>query len=146
MKTYAICPISEKLADENITRLNASFTIILLGCYAFTHQIFFIVFLAFDFLMRGLEQSQYSPITHLSKWLAIIFDFRKIKINAGPKLFAARIGLTFLVLIIASVLSGYQTLGYILAFTLGLFCFLEAAFGVCVACKLYPFLYNFLYK
>jgi hypothetical protein len=33
-----------------------------------------------------------------------------------------------------------------LAGLLGLFSFLEAAFGFCVACEIYPFVYRLLYK
>jgi hypothetical protein len=54
---------------------------------------------------------------------------------------------TFLsVLVVMSFLWDNGTLANALAMVLGLFCFLEAAFGYCVACKIYPFVYRYLYK
>jgi hypothetical protein len=67
-------------------------------------------------------------------------------INAGPKIFAAHIGLIFSCLIIISFVLNSFLPAYSLAGVLLLFSFLEAAYGICVACEIYPFVYRVLYK
>jgi len=67
-------------------------------------------------------------------------------INAGPKIFAARIGLILSSVVLKATVFGLNTLALSVAGVLGLFSFLEVAFGFCVACQIYPFVYNFLYK
>jgi hypothetical protein len=70
----------------------------------------------------------------------------ELLINAGPKIFAARIGLVFSVIILLATLIGLITTALVFATILGIFSFLEAAFGICVACKLYPYVYKVLYQ
>jgi hypothetical protein len=41
--------------------------------------------------------------------------------------------------------TGLNTTALVFATVLGIFSLLEAAFGICVACKIYPFVYRFLY-
>jgi hypothetical protein len=69
-----------------------------------------------------------------------------LMINAGPKIFAARIGLIFSALIVLTYLLNAKILAFIIAGILGLFSFLEAFFGLCVACEIYPYIYRFLYS
>jgi hypothetical protein len=146
MKTYAICPISDKKINERVARINAIFTVLLLVVFAFTRQWFIPGFLAIDFLMRSGNLSRYSPIGFSSRNIIQLLSLEELLINAGPKIFAARIGLVFSVVILLATLIGLITTALVFATILGIFSFLEAAFGICVACKLYPFLYTILYK
>jgi hypothetical protein len=67
-------------------------------------------------------------------------------INAGPKFFAARIGLLFSSLIVISFVFSSFLSAYSLTGVLLLFSFLEGFLGICVACGIYPFVYRVLYK
>ena len=145
MKT-AICPISEKRINENIARSNALITVILLIVYGLTSNLAVIGFLFFDFLLRGLEFSKFSLIAILSKKVNQLFNIQPEMINAGPKIFAARIGVVFSgVTLIATVL-GWQTTALIFAGIFGFCALLEGFFAFCVACEIYPFVYKLLYK
>jgi uncharacterized membrane protein (DUF373 family) len=146
IKTYAICPISSNNIHERVARINAAFTVILILVFISTTNIIPVVFLVVDFFLRASEFSRYSITANLSKGVARILDLDKKAINAGPKIFAARIGffLSSLILITA-VLKLYLPV-YLLSGILGLFSFLESAFGICVACEIYPFVFRFLYK
>lgn len=146
MKTYAICPISERLMDERIARLNASITVLVLITAGWLQLVWLLIILSGDFLLRGTDWSGYSPITAISRKLLRFFKVNKITINAGPKMFAARIGFVFTLSMIVLSLFYQYTPAYMIGFVLGMFCFLEAAFGICVACKIYPFIYRILYK
>jgi hypothetical protein len=60
-------------------------------------------------------------------------------INAGPKIFAARVGLILSASGAIALLMGNLPLAMIFAGVLSFFAFLESAFNYCVACKLYPY-------
>jgi hypothetical protein len=146
MKTYVICPISDKLINERVARFNAAFSVVLIVVFGLTQSIIPIAFLLIDFLMRSTQLSNYSLIGLSSKGIVKYFSINEYLINAGPKIFAARLGLVMSSIIIIAVFLDVRMLAYILASILGLFSFLEAAFSICVACKIYPVLYNWLYR
>jgi hypothetical protein len=145
-KRYAICPVSATTINEKTARLNGGFTLLLLIIYTMTQNLIPVLFLASDFLLRSLQLSKYSLLTYLSKAISGILQLDKKTINAGPKIFAARVGLIFCIAIIIAGILGLQPLALGLTAILGLFSFLESALGICVACMIYPWLYRILYK
>lgn len=146
MNNNAFCPISFKKIDENVARLNGFFTVVLLFVFLVTSSILPVLLLLADFLVRGIEKPQFSPLALLSKFILSRFNAKPHLINAGPKIFAARIGLLFSLLITLSVLFGLNVPAIIFTLVFGICAFLEAAFNYCVACKLYPFFYKLVYQ
>lgn len=145
MKTNAFCPISDKRINERVARVNAAFTVFLLVLFGLTGSVSLILFLTFDFLLRATSYSEFSLVGISSKNIVRYLPFDIHLINAGPKIFAARIGLVLSSLIILANLAGFSWLAFGIAGILGLFSFLEAAFGKCVACQIYPFVYKVFY-
>jgi hypothetical protein len=146
MKLYALCPVSDKRINERVARINGAFTVLLLLLSAITQSIIPVIFLAVDFLLRSSDYSRSSLLGISSKGIVRYFGLNDNIINAGPKIFAARLGFVLTSLIIFSfALSSYIPV-VALGGVLGLFSFLEASFSLCVACEIYPFLYRFLYK
>ncbi len=146
MKTYAVCPISNKRVNERVARLNGFFTVSLVILFLFTRLWFVPAFLAIDFLMRSISLSKFSPMGFLSRNILKLLSVEKSLINAGPKIFAARIGFGMSSSILIASLTGFNLLALVLGSILGVFSFMEAAFGFCVACEIYPYLYQLLYK
>jgi hypothetical protein len=146
MNNNAFCPISFKKIDENVARLNGLFTVALLIVFLVTSSILPVLLLLADFLVRGIEKPQFSPLAIFSKFILSKLNAKSHLINAGPKIFAARIGLLFSVLITLSVLFGLNIPAIIFTAVFGFCAFLEAAFNYCVACKLYPFFYKLVYQ
>jgi hypothetical protein len=146
MKSYALCPVSDKKINERVARINGIFTVLLLIVSGLTQSIFPVIFLAADFFLRASDYSKYSLIGISSRGIVTYFGLNTIIINAGPKIFAARLGfiLSSLVIILF-VLKAYVP-ALALGGVLGLFSFLEASFGICVACEIYPYVYRLLYK
>jgi hypothetical protein len=146
MKSYALCPVSDKKINERVARTNGGFTVLLLLSYGLTQSIIPVVFLAIDFFLRASDFSRYSLVGISSKGIVSYFGWDENIINAGPKIFAARLGfLLSSLILISSVLNAWVP-AYVLAGVLGLFSFLEAAFGLCVACEIYPYVYRLLYR
>ncbi|MDD2799702.1 MAG: DUF4395 domain-containing protein [Bacteroidales bacterium] len=146
MKPDAICPICDRKIDENIARFNGAFTVIFLTIFVITNSIIPILFLAVDFLMRASKLPQYSLLYLLSKQLVRLFAIKPKNINAGPKVFAARIGFAFAIAILISFAFESTFLAYSFAAIFGICAFLEAAIGFCIACEIYPYLYRILYQ
>jgi len=146
MKSYALCPVSDKKINERVARINGAFTVLLLIVFSLTQSIIPVVFLAIDFLLRASDYSKYSLIGISSNGIVKYFALNDNFINAGPKIFAARIGLVLSSLIIITFILNAYLSAFVLAGILGLFSFLEATLGLCVACEIYPFVYRLLYK
>jgi len=96
--------------------------------------------------LRTTDRAKFSLVAISSKNIAKYLHVKELLINAGPKIFAARIGLILSSLIVISYLLNAKILAMIIAGMLGLFSFLEAALGFCVACEIYPYIYRFLYS
>lgn len=143
MKLQAICPISSQQIDERIPRINSAITVLLLVLFALTQHYLIILFLVADFFARAIEKPDYSILAKLSKAVLARFSTTGKKTNAGPKIFAARIGLVFSLSIAIFSLFGVDSVATVLVVIFGICAFLEAAFNFCVACKIYPFVYKF---
>jgi hypothetical protein len=146
MKSYALCPISDKKINERVARINGAFTVLLLIVSALTISIIPVIFLAADFFLRASDYSKYSLIGISSRGIVTYFGLNTNIINAGPKIFAARLGFILSSLIIILFAFNAYLPAFTLAGVLGLFSFLEATFGICVACEIYPYVYRMLYK
>jgi hypothetical protein len=145
MQTTTFCPISNKKIDDHVARLNGTFTIILLAVFVITGSILPIIFLIIDFSFRTGYLSRFSPLTFLSRNIAKTLFTKPLLINAGPKIFAARIGLVFNLGILISYVFGLNNLALVITTIFGACAFLESALGYCVACQLYPFVYKLTY-
>lgn len=133
-----ICPITDKRIDERVARLNGVFTVLLVALFiAFNFWIGLLILIV-DFSIRGFNDSKYSPICQLSKRIAKGFNFESKLINAGPKIFAAQVGLFLAAVALVGFAAGCSTFCLVVAGVLGFFSFLESVFGFCVACQLYP--------
>ena len=146
MNTYAICPISYKRINENVARSNAFLTVVFFSAYILTSNLFIIGFLLIDFLLRGIELPQYSLFSIVSKKIVHLLSITYKPINAGPKIFAARIGVVFSVSIIISSLFNLNVLAIALTAIFGVCALLEAVVGFCLACQIYPIILKLFYN
>ncbi|MDD3320522.1 MAG: DUF4395 domain-containing protein [Paludibacter sp.] len=145
MNTNAFCPISNKKIDDHVARINSSLTLALLVVFITTGNIIPILFLFVDFALRSGKLSRYSVLSYISKKILKVITLKPEMINAGPKIFASRIGLFFTVTIIVFTVFGIDSMAYIFSGILGFCAFLESFFGFCVACQIYPFVYKLFY-
>lgn len=137
-----VCPVNERQINENVTRLNALVTFIVVALFILTPYKWILLFLPVDFALRAWFQGRFSPIGRMNNYLVRSLNLGESLINEGPKVFAARIGLILSALAVISFFAGFTIVAYILGGILVFFSFLEATFGFCVACKIYPFIYR----
>ena len=110
-----------------------------------TQNIIPVVFLAIDFLLRASDYSKYSLVGISSKGIVRYFGISENIINAGPK-YLQHAWVLYSAPLLYFFIFGAWSACFVIGRILGLFSFLEAAFGLCVACEIYPFVYRFLYK
>ena len=133
-----VCPITDKRINEQVARLNALFTVFFVLLFIGFKFWPGLAFLMVDFLLRGFIDSKYSPVAVFSKWVAKQMNLSPRIINAGPKIFAAQVGSFLSMIALVAFAFGCHSICLVIAGVLGVFSFLESAFGICVACKLYP--------
>ena len=133
-----VCPITNKRVNERVARLNALVTALLVAVYFIFNFPIALWILMIDFAIRGFIDGKYSPISRMNMWIVKQLKLSNKIINAGPKIFAAQVGLILSIFAIIATITNCSTICIVFAATLGFFSFLESAFGYCVACKLYP--------
>lgn len=129
------CPVSLRIIDANVVRLNALSISILIGLFLYTQNIFIVYFVAFDFMTRLFIKPQYSSIFHLSRTIQKIFNIPVKKADAGPKRFAAKIGLSLSLLIIALYHLSLCPAPCAVAIIFVICTSLEVIFNYCLGCK-----------
>ncbi len=129
------CPVSIEKVDKYLLKSYAGIVIIFLGLFLWGMRIPFI-FIAVDFLIRVVAGLKYSPTCFVLRSLFGILHVRPSLINAGPKKFAAVVGLFFSIAISVSFILGHGRLADGLAVFFLIALLLEVFANYCLACKI----------
>jgi hypothetical protein len=143
----SVCPISFHGVNKKVARLNAFSTFLIICIYLFTPFKFIVVLLAIDFFIRGYIDPKSSPISTINKNIINLLKIKSKVINAGPKIFAAKIG--FLMAILISIIFYFLKLTILasfLAYLLIIFSLLEFLFGYCVGCHMYSLKHKLVHR
>jgi hypothetical protein len=146
MHKNAFCPISDRKVDTAVVRTHALINTAIILVFLFTQNIFLALFLLADFLVRVANFPKLSLTGIAARTLAPYLPIKSKTENAGPKLFAARIGLLFAIIITGSLALGNVPFALGAAGVLAFFSLLEGAFGICVACMIYPYFFRLVYR
>lgn len=133
------CPVNFSSVNQTKIRLVAFFVFVLAALYcAFPHWSIAGILLV-DFSFRAFRMGRHSILSNLSEGIISAFSLPAKPVDAAAKEFAALLGFILCdILFIVSSLLLYNTGVYIAAILL-CFSFLEAAFGICVGCYIYPY-------
>ena len=136
------CPISDRQLNEKSIRIGAGLVLLLAVSAIIYHNIWIFIILASDFFIRGFTRYPISPVAFISGFIVKVFPFNPNWVNAGPKIFAAKIG--FLFCLTASILyvKNLYLPGDIVAAVLCVCAGLESFFSVCLGCHFYTMLLN----
>ena len=134
------CPFSPKVFNERAVRLVAFFTLSLMVAGLFSSLKWVALFLCLDFFVRGFTDWPVSPLRALAKSIVKTLHLPPKMINAGPKIFAARIGCIFPSIIALAASMELDLVATVLAALLILLAGLEAFFSLCVGCHIYSLL------
>lgn len=135
-----VCPITVTQIDQRSAQ-GVALLVMLLVLAGMASSLFPVVFfLSFDFFSRGISRHKYSLLGLVSRQFVTLLGLTPRPVNAGPKIFAAKIGFAFCLLIMASEVFAFPDLGLVLAGVLALCAALEGFFSVCVGCYFYALL------
>jgi hypothetical protein len=141
------CPITGDNRDNTTIRIvagivltitMATLVIGLLVSYSVAAIIFGL--LGVDFIIRAFILPKYSPLAIIGKGIVKVLDLKKLMVDSGPKIFAARIGVVFTLSGTILYAMGYTTPASIIAGILILCAGLEAFLDFCLGCWMYSLL------
>ncbi|MBN8695104.1 MAG: DUF4395 domain-containing protein [Bacteroidetes bacterium] len=134
------CPVSAGRTDENIVRAVAFLTVIIAAFVLITNNYLLSIFLIVDFTLRGLDFGKYSVLRFISKNIVETLNIKPKPIDSAPKLFAAKIGIVFALLIFIAQISNLYVLFVCASLVLLACALLESVFGICLGCYFYAIL------
>lgn len=137
-----MCPVSFTRINENAVRVNAALAFLSILLFLLTPWKWIILIVGADFFIRGFLNPQYSLFANISKQLLALFKVKPVMVDAGPKLFAAKIGFFFCCLLTAAWIFSLERTALIAGAMFMICAALEAVFKFCVACQMYPLLYS----
>ena len=133
----ASCPIVNERVNEKLVRINGLIVFIGLFLFVFFSIKWVILLITADFAIRVFFGVKNSPLCHGIKYSLNKANSQPHLINAGPKKFAAKVGLSLTSIIsllyIFDFTEAAQIIGIISLIAVGA----EVFFNYCVACKIY---------
>ncbi|MGM0452845.1 MAG: DUF4395 domain-containing protein [Thermodesulfobacteriota bacterium] len=138
------CPISFETINEKVARANGALTVLSMLVFLLTPFKAIVLILGADLLIRGFVKPSYSFFSRISRHLLEAANVEPAMTNAGPKIFAAKVGFVFCCIIALLYFANLTAASAVVAAMLMVFALLEAAFGFCVACKMYPYMPEFV--
>ncbi len=140
-----ICPVSDKMMNENAGRMTAAVIFIIVTLFLITQNIWFLAFALFDFSFRVFEKVNFSPVSWLVKTFWKYFKLPVKTVNKAPKVFAARLGF-FLTALSLILFFFYPFTASIITGILAICIFADAAFNFCIGCIIYHYIVYPFYK
>ncbi len=112
------------------------------GAQNFTPLKYAVTFFLVDMLIRIFINPAYSPTLILGRF--IVRNQAPEYVGAQQKKFAWHIGVTLAMIMFVHlvILNGFSPITGIICFICLIFLFFESAFGICLGCKVYPWIYK----
>lgn len=102
-----------------------------------SQESFFALVLVFDFFMRAIRQSNFSPFQIVGTFVLKGWGIAPKLCDESPKRFALYMGLVTSLFIVIFYVAGFTTVATVLAVILLICALLETLFDFCIGCKIY---------
>ena len=133
----AYCPIGPTSIDQSVVRGVAFLVLCSVTIFLANGLDFILVYLVFDFFMRGFVSRKLSLFVMIAKGMTHFFSCKVDLVNAEPKVFAARIGfIACLLILFCKVLELSLLVNFLSGFLL-LATALESFFSICLGCHIH---------
>lgn len=139
-KISVTCPVSEEKINENVARIIALFTILIVLAGICFKSPLLIGALSLDFSLRAFTNGKYSPLKYISKRFSNYLGLTQKLTDAAPKKFAAAIGFFFTVSIAGLQFFQHELSAELLSGVLLICAVLESFKGFCVGCIVYTYI------
>jgi len=131
------CPLNFTKVDSNVSRFSALFVAILVISYLYTHNIYILLFLFIDFVLKLFLNPGISPIMMLAELLKSIFSLKEKYVDGGAKKLAGYFGLFFVSSLIFTHFLDVWLLSLGIALVFLACSLLDVFFNYCIGCKIY---------
>jgi hypothetical protein len=131
------CPISTRRVDAHMVRVISFQVALVTALYLFAGETFFAFLLLFDFIVRVVRRSDFSPFHVSAKYLLGVWGVQPKLCDESPKRFALYLGSVTAFFLLLSHIVGLYTFAMLVAVILLLCALLETVFDFCIGCKLY---------
>jgi len=132
-----VCPISLYRVDANIVRAIALQVVLFTLLLLVTQESVFAFILLFDFMIRTLRYSQFSPFYTIAKFILTGWGVAPKLCDESPKRFALYLGLVGSLFLAISYVAGFMLFATTIAIILLICALLETLFDYCIGCKIY---------
>lgn len=139
-KQAQACPISTDRVNSKLTKIYSIVTFTVVSIFLFTPFKEIIYLSAFDFIIRIFWGIKFSPICSVIKYGLKVGNVPVHMVNAGPKKFAAKVGMLFTVLISIGVILDLPSLSFVSGGIAFVAIGAEVFFDYCLACTIYSYL------
>lgn len=112
------------------------------GAGNFTPLKYSVTFFLTDMLIRVFINPKYSPTLIVGRW--IVRNQTPEYVGAQQKKFAwyIGIGMALVMFVLIVLVNSYSPITGLICFICLIFLFFESAFGICLGCKVYPWIYK----
>jgi len=131
------CPISTRRVDSNMARLISFQVALFTVIFLITQESFFALVVLFDFLMRALRLSNFSPFEIVGAFVLKGWGIAPKLCDESPKRFALYLGLVTSLFLVVFYVAGFTTFAIAIAVILLICALLETLFDFCIGCKIY---------
>lgn len=131
------CPLNFERVDSNVSRLSALFVASLVILYLFSSNVYILIFLALDFIIKLFLNKEFSPISMLSKQIKSLFRMKEKFADGGAKRLAGMFGLLFIFLLIIAHFLNAPFISLVVAAIFLSCSLLDLFFSYCIGCKIY---------
>ena len=134
------CPVDFVSVNENKVRVIALHVFVLSIVILLNPHWVSIGLLAVDFFLRTFKLNKFSPFAISAAGITRVLTLGFKPVDQGPKRFAAGVGLTFSIAMLATYFANYTTATLVLTAIITLFSFLESFLSFCAGCYVYTIL------
>ena len=131
------CPLNFERVDSNVSRLSALAVASLVILYLFSANVYILIFLAFDFIIKLFVNKELSPIGMLSSSIKGVLRVQDKFTDGGAKRLAGMFGLLFVFLLIITHFLNAWFVSLIVAAIFLSCSLLDVFFNYCIGCQVY---------
>ena len=131
------CPLNFQKVDSNVSRISALIVASLVLYYLYSVNIYILLFLLFDFLMKLFFNKGISPISMLAEFVKGLFKLKNRYTDGGAKRLAGFFGLFFVILLILTHILDMWGVSIVVAGVFLSCSLLDLFFNFCIGCKIY---------
>ncbi len=131
------CPVNFIKVDSNVSRISAFIVGLMVLGYLYTQNIYILVFLFVDFILKLFVNPGISPVMIFAEFLKSLFKIKTKYTDGGAKKLAGYFGLFFVTSLLMTHFLHIWLLSFGIAVVFLSCSLLDVFFNYCIGCQIY---------